>query len=348
LDLPWLCIGDFNEVLSAEEHFGGNQRDNWQIAQFQDVVADCGFSDLGFSGLPYTWDNRQEADRNVMVRLDWALGDPKFIECFGGTNVVHVPTVFSNHSALLVEVKEDAHRGSRQRKVRPFHYENMWQRHEAYTDFVNQSWDCCSDSVGLDGLAKKLASLQGAFRSWDMDVFGSIRGNLKKLREDLAKERSHTMYRGPTEREQRLMQELAELTAREGEMERQRSHMDWLKSGDKNTGFFQAKAKIRGRTNRIRALRTADGSLATYQGVMEQMASDFYMNLFTAQEHLQPDLIYQYTPRKISAHMGEMLEEPFTAEEVKAALFQMKPNKTPGEDGFTAGFFSEALGDTEQ
>jgi hypothetical protein len=81
---------------------------------------------------------------------------------------------------------------------------------------------------------------------------------------------------------------------------------------------------------------------------MEQMASDFYMNLFTAQEHLQPDLIYQYTPRKISAHMGEMLEEPFTAEEVKAALFQMKPNKTPGEDGFTAGFFSEALGDTEQ
>jgi hypothetical protein len=46
--------------------------------------------------------------------------------------------------------------------------------------------------------------------------------------------------------------------------------------------------------------------------------------------------------------MGEMLEEPFTAEEVKAALFQMKPNKTPGEDGFTAGFFSEALGDTEQ
>jgi hypothetical protein len=263
LDLPWLCIGDFNEVLSAEEHFGGNQRDNWQIAQFQDVVADCGFSDLGFSGLPYTWDNRQEADRNVMVRLDWALGDPKFIECFGGANVVHVPTVFSNHSALLVEVKEDAHRGSRQRKVRPFHYENMWQRHEAYTDFVNQSWDCCSDSVGLDGLAKKLASLQGAFRSWDMDVFGSIRGNLKKLREDLAKERSHTMYRGPTEREQRLMQELAELTAREEEMERQRSRMDWLKSGDKNTGFFQAKAKIHGRTNRIRALPTADGSLAT-------------------------------------------------------------------------------------
>lgn len=24
LDLPWLCMGDFNELLMAEEHFGGN------------------------------------------------------------------------------------------------------------------------------------------------------------------------------------------------------------------------------------------------------------------------------------------------------------------------------------
>jgi hypothetical protein len=39
--------------------------------------------------------------------------------------------------------------------------------------------------------------------------------------------------------------------------------------------------------------------------------------------------------------MSEMLERPFTPKEVKVALFQMKPGKTSGEDGFTAGFFQK-------
>jgi hypothetical protein len=47
------------------------------------------------------------------------------------------------------------------------------------------------------------------------------------------------------------MRELAEMLAREEEMERQRSRADWLKAGDRNTGFFQEKAKVRGCTNRI-------------------------------------------------------------------------------------------------
>lgn len=45
---PWLCLGGFNEVLSAEEQFGGNGREPWQIAAFQDVVNDYHLSDLGF------------------------------------------------------------------------------------------------------------------------------------------------------------------------------------------------------------------------------------------------------------------------------------------------------------
>jgi hypothetical protein len=42
---------------------------------FQEVVADCSFTDLGFSGLLYTWDNKQDGDWNVKVRLDRAFGD---------------------------------------------------------------------------------------------------------------------------------------------------------------------------------------------------------------------------------------------------------------------------------
>lgn len=105
---PWLCVGDFNEVLSAEEQIGVNERDEWQISAFQDAVNDCCLTDLGYHGLPYTWDNRQEASKNVKVWLDRALGGNKFMDVMGESEVFHIPMAESDHCGLLVEVRAAA------------------------------------------------------------------------------------------------------------------------------------------------------------------------------------------------------------------------------------------------
>lgn len=78
-DLPWLCAGDFNEVLAEEEQIGGNVREQWQMAGFQEAVADYDLFDLGYHGLPYKWDIRQDRNRNVKARLDRAMGDSTFL-----------------------------------------------------------------------------------------------------------------------------------------------------------------------------------------------------------------------------------------------------------------------------
>ena len=92
-------------MLSVEEQFGVNEREQWQVAAFQDAVNDCGFTDLGFHGLPFTWDNRQEGDRNVKARLDRALGDSRFMAELGDSEVFHLPLAESDHAGLLVEVR---------------------------------------------------------------------------------------------------------------------------------------------------------------------------------------------------------------------------------------------------
>lgn len=97
-------MGDFNEVLDASEHIGGHGREEWQMASFRQAVDDCRFTDLGYSRLPYTWDNRQERKRNVNVRLDRALGDDKFMESMGATSVQHIQLTESDHCALLVKL----------------------------------------------------------------------------------------------------------------------------------------------------------------------------------------------------------------------------------------------------
>ena len=48
--LPWVCIGDFNEVLHRSEHTGVQERSAAHIAAFREMVDVCGLTDIGFSG----------------------------------------------------------------------------------------------------------------------------------------------------------------------------------------------------------------------------------------------------------------------------------------------------------
>jgi hypothetical protein len=99
-------MGDFNEVLDASEQIGGNERQEWTMEDFRDTMKTCRFEDLGFYGLPYTWDNKQQGGDNIKVRLDRALGDDRFQDCFDNTIINHVQCCESDHCAILVSVRK--------------------------------------------------------------------------------------------------------------------------------------------------------------------------------------------------------------------------------------------------
>lgn len=45
--LPWLCFGDFNEILQLNEKIDGNTRCLSMVNEFRDAVHDCGLIDMG-------------------------------------------------------------------------------------------------------------------------------------------------------------------------------------------------------------------------------------------------------------------------------------------------------------
>ncbi|XP_066347704.1 uncharacterized protein [Miscanthus floridulus] len=125
-------------------------------------------------------------------------------------------------------------------------------------------------------------------------------------------------------------------------MEKQRTCIDWLREGDRNTTFFQAKSRERAKGNHINSLYRDDGTMVTEQADIEGVARQFYAELFTAKEVLQPEAILDHldhVPIKGMEQMNDKLSKPFIAEEVQQALFMMGANKAPGLDGFTAGFY---------
>ena len=68
--LPWLCTGDFNEIVKQSEKIGGRGRPQGQMQIFREVLDECGFIDIGFKGSPFTWSKHYNSGVSIRERLD--------------------------------------------------------------------------------------------------------------------------------------------------------------------------------------------------------------------------------------------------------------------------------------
>lgn len=53
--MPWLCAGDFNEILHHHEKEGGVPRSQTCLDRFKEALEDCELLDLGFTSDIFMW-----------------------------------------------------------------------------------------------------------------------------------------------------------------------------------------------------------------------------------------------------------------------------------------------------
>ncbi|XP_074293711.1 uncharacterized protein LOC141620847 [Silene latifolia] len=70
--LPWVCMGDYNEILFSTEMKGGS-RAQWQMTNFRSAVDDCHLRDVPWVGYNFSFDNGQAGEANRQCMLDRAL-----------------------------------------------------------------------------------------------------------------------------------------------------------------------------------------------------------------------------------------------------------------------------------
>ena len=95
--LPWVMVGDFNDITSSDEKWGGNIPNASRISEYYDCMNACNMIDLGFTGPKFTWTNGQPVTSRIMQRLDRAWANSEWRTLFPEAFVSHLTRTHSDH-----------------------------------------------------------------------------------------------------------------------------------------------------------------------------------------------------------------------------------------------------------
>ena len=129
LNLPWVVMGDFNEIMFAGEKLGGNPRPEWQMNQLYEVLNKCHLCDLGYIGSNFTWSRRWRTRGWIREHLDKAFVSTRWA------------SVFPSRGYYMLLFKYTQTSWRRKCKPKLFRFESMWLRDNQCDDLVIDAWE---------------------------------------------------------------------------------------------------------------------------------------------------------------------------------------------------------------
>uniref|UniRef100_A0A2N9HAL6 Reverse transcriptase domain-containing protein n=1 Tax=Fagus sylvatica TaxID=28930 RepID=A0A2N9HAL6_FAGSY len=282
--LPWVCVGDFNEIVSRSEKEGGSLRPEWQMRNFRDALADARLSSL--------------------PTLD--------------THPV-------NHGYIR----------------KRFRFEAMWLHHDQSKEQIKQAWEGTVNGDSMARVKERIQACQRRLETWEKDCFGHVTRTIKVKSKQLEELEQLPLGNQVGDQVGMLKKKLNDLLGKEEIMWRQRSRVQWLREGDRNTKFFHARANHRKWRNGIGGITNQNGRWVTKQNDIAQVAVQYFQAIFSTSNPTEEDIsmvLNQITP-SVTEEMNQILSKDFIAAEVGEALAQMGPTKAPGPDGMPHLFF---------
>ncbi|OMO96399.1 reverse transcriptase [Corchorus capsularis] len=303
--LPWMCVGDFNEILTNDEKIGGPPRSQRQMEMFRATVEFCEFRDLPIKGPLMTWSRLMSSESD------------------------HLPL----HIEILDKPWVGIHYNHR------FRFERMWLTHDGVQTIINGSWNVQQEM----SIQQRIASCAQSLQHWDKTVFGNVRYSIRKKKRDLERYYKEAQRNGLSGPLNDCLNDIHELYDREESMWRQRSKVSWLREGDRNSRFFHSIVNSRKNQTTISSIQDANGEWQTDLASMEHVVCSYFKDIFTSSKPLHSDVeqVLGVVERRVTADMNAQLVREFTMEEIRVATFDMGADKSPGPDGMPPLFYQK-------
>lgn len=120
---------------------------------------------------------------------------------------------------------------------------------------------------------------------------------------------------------------------------RQQSHIQWFQGGNRNTGYFHAVTKGRRAQNQLTMIEDDDRNVRFDEDQIASTVSNNYVNLFKSNENNDFHIVNEVLQPRITSSVNEALISIPKDEEIRGAVFSIRPDKAPGPEGFSAAFY---------
>ena len=336
--LPWMVMGDLNEIVANSESTSQWDRQPHFMQAFRDALDDCNLCDIGFTGPKFTWCNRRRGREKVRKRLDRVLCTEEWKALFPEVQVHHLVTASSDHMAL--SVRTSMLRTNTHKYRRPIRFEEYWTKFPECAQIIEEAWHTPIEGTPMFRLSEKIKGCRKMLANWSRTMVRAtpelIRDKQNHL-QDLELDESNFLE----EDVDQTRKELAELMEQEEIYWKQRSRISWLHKGDLNTKYFHSCASQRQNRNTIFQLKDENNQWVSDINGMGELASRYFQNLFSTSNPTGIAKVTDGIDHIITPDMNSQLLSDFSEEEIKAVLFQMHPTKAPGPDGMSALFFQK-------
>ncbi|KAK6160616.1 hypothetical protein DH2020_003997 [Rehmannia glutinosa] len=328
---PWVIGGDFNCFLHPEERVGSSTNRFSDMAEFGQMVSDCGINDAGFEGAMHIWSRN-----GLQERLDRIFVNSKWTDLFPKFNVKHLARIKSDHAPLLLT----AHL-SVKKPPYAFRYFKMWTRHHSFTDTVAEVWKHPTGFHGMLNLHHKLIRVKQKLKWWNKQVFGNI---FQKLSEAEAKvvaaEKRYDANPNPTSRIalNLAIVELVLATKIEEDYWHQKATCKWIVEGERNTQYFHNLVKQKRIRGRIHSVIDNGVTINSEDDLQKSCVNHF--SYVMANDISIPPFACPFPIPQVPSHVSltDLCSLP-SEDEVKQVVFSICPNSSAGPDGFSSHFY---------
>ena len=230
INSPWFFLGDWNEFSSTAEVFPVSPGALSRGLRFRDSLESCNLMLLEPLGCKYTW-VRFFNDRVILrERLDHVAANLAFHEFLPAAKAINLARLYGDHHPVLLDTCDTS---SQPLGEKPKRFLLAWLERE---DF-RPTFEACWNHSG-EGICKSIEDVVIGCRQWCKENFGDI---FKRKETILARLKgiqnspsyNHSIFLSILERN--LLIEYQQLLRDEELLWFQKSRVNWIESGDKNT-----------------------------------------------------------------------------------------------------------------
>ncbi|GJY65949.1 hypothetical protein Tco_0468187 [Tanacetum coccineum] len=101
---PWSLLGDFNVALNLDDKSVGSSNFDISMRELRECVEDIEVSDVNYTGLKFTWNQKPKGDDGVLKKIDRIMDNMEFYDFFVGAYVIFQPYRILDHAPAVLNV----------------------------------------------------------------------------------------------------------------------------------------------------------------------------------------------------------------------------------------------------